>query len=343
MTSAVRQETRVDFRADDGHPIRLTRVNGDMAPTRGPVMLVHGAGVRSNLFRPPTSETVVDALVDDGWDVWLLDWRGSIDLPPNEWTLDAVAAYDHPAAVRKVCELSGSATTTAIVHCQGSTSFMFSLVAGLLPQVTTVVANAVSLHTVVPAWSRVKMTTAVPVLDHFTRYLDPSWGESAPTALSKAVVASVKLTHRECNNAVCRMVSFTYGAGRPALWRHEHLDDATHDWLRREFAAVPMSFFEQMNRCVRSGHVVRVSDIRSLPASSVAQPPQTDARIVLFAPQRNRCFAPASQDRTFAWLEGHRPGFHAIHRFETYGHLDPFLGHSAAHDVFPTLLKELAQ
>jgi hypothetical protein len=34
---------------------------------------------------------------------------------------------------------------------------MMSAVAGLVPQVTTIVANAVSLHPVIPAWSRLKI------------------------------------------------------------------------------------------------------------------------------------------------------------------------------------------
>ena len=36
------------------------------------------------------------------------------------------------------------------------------------------------------------------------------------------------------------MVSFTYGTGWPALWSHANLDDATHDWIRGEFAEVPL-------------------------------------------------------------------------------------------------------
>lgn len=64
--------------------------------------------------------------------------------PPNKWTLDQAAVYDHPVAVRRVLEETGADRLKAIVHCQGSTSFMMAAVAGLLPQVTTIVSNAVS-------------------------------------------------------------------------------------------------------------------------------------------------------------------------------------------------------
>ena len=102
------RERVVDFRADDGLPLRLTNVRGEHEPSRGPVLLVHGAGVRANIFRAPVGTSVVDALVAQGYDVWLEDWRASIDLPPNDWTLDQAARHDHPAAVRTVVAETGA-------------------------------------------------------------------------------------------------------------------------------------------------------------------------------------------------------------------------------------------
>ena len=39
--------------ADDGTVLNLHHVTGERPATRGPVVLVHGAGVRANIFRPP--------------------------------------------------------------------------------------------------------------------------------------------------------------------------------------------------------------------------------------------------------------------------------------------------
>ena len=72
--------------ADDGTVLNLHHVTGERTRGRGPVVLVHGAGVRANIFRPPGTDDVVDMLVDDGWDVWLENWRASIDLAPQPWT-----------------------------------------------------------------------------------------------------------------------------------------------------------------------------------------------------------------------------------------------------------------
>jgi len=60
------------------------------------------AGVRAELFRPPIPRTIVDALLEEGWDVWLLNWRASIDFDPLPWTLCDAAVHDYPIAVRHI-------------------------------------------------------------------------------------------------------------------------------------------------------------------------------------------------------------------------------------------------
>ena len=329
------------FRAGDGLPLTLIRVRGQAEPTRGPVLLVHGAGVRAELFRPPVERTIVDELVDDGWDVWLLNWRASIDLDPVPWTLDDAAAYDHPAAVHHVLEQTGATTMKAIVHCQGSTSFCMSAAAGLVPEVDVIVSNAVSLHPVIPPFARFKIGVLRPALQRATPYLNPAWGDGPTSLFSRVARGAVMATHWECDNPVCRMVSFTYGSGRPALWSHANLNDETHEWIRGEFAEVPMSFFAQMGECVKAGQLVSVSRRPGLLPRYADGAPRTTARFALFAGAQNRCFLPESQQRTYDFLNRHRPGVHSLHVLPGYGHLDVFFGKDAARDVFPLMLAEL--
>lgn len=333
----------VPFSADDGMPLNLVHVRGRQAPHKGPVLLVHGAGVRANIFRPPLQTTFVDALIQAGWDVWLENWRASIDLPPNRWTLEQAALHDHPAAVRKVLAETGAQTLKAVIHCQGSTSFTMAAVAGLLPQVSTIVSNAVSLHPIVKPSAHLKSRFAVPLVAALTPYLDPQWGDDANGLVPKLLQGLVKLTHHECDNNVCRFASFTYGTGFPVLWRHENLDAATHDWIRREFGPVPLSFFQQMGRCLNAGHLVAAHDspLAGLPADYTAQPPRTEARFAFIAGKLNDCFAWQSQQASFDWFARHRPDFHSLQVLEKYGHLDVFLGKQALRDTFPVLLAEL--
>lgn len=335
------RERVVPFEAGDGLCCNLIHVRGPDEPTKGPVILVHGAGVRANIFRAPVHKTVVDALIEDGYDVWLENWRASIDLAPNLWTLDQAALYDHPAAVKTIVRETGSSQIKVIIHCQGSTSFSMSAIAGLVPEVTTIVSNAVSLHPVVSRWARVKLKVAVPLVHAFTPYLNPGWGLEAPTLVAKTITTAVRLTHHECDNTVCRMVSFTYGSGFPALWRHENLNDDTHDWLSHEFAEVPMRFFRQMARWVKHGNLVAQEDLPGLPRDFAEAPPKTDARWAFFAGEQNQCFLPASQVRSFDYFDNIRRDYHSLHLLAGYGHLDVFMGEKASEDVFPIILEEL--
>jgi hypothetical protein len=342
MTAAALTEEVIPFTAGDGTECNLIRVRGRAEPARGPVLLVHGAGVRANIFRAPSGRTLVDELVDRGHDVWLENWRASIDIPHNRWTLDQAAVFDHPRAVARIAEETGADEVRAVIHCQGSTSFMMSAVAGLLPQVTTIVSNAVSLHPVVPRIAKLKLESTIPWSARVMGYLNPQWGiREAPWVLPKALKAWVAVSHHECRNGVCKFASFTYGTGRPTLWRHENLNDATHEWLKGEFADVPLTFFEQILRCIRAGRLVSVEGHSDLPADFTAQPPATDSRFVLLAGERNKCFLPESQRRTFDFLERHAPRRHAFHVFRGYSHLDVFMGRHAARDVFPLIIDQL--
>ena len=335
----------IPFRAGDGRALNLIQVLGRRTPDKGPVLLVHGAGVRANIFRPPVQHSFVDALLDAGHDVWLENWRASIDLPMCHWTLDQAALYDHPAAVDKVLAETGAPSLKAVIHCQGSTSFTMSAVAGLLPQVDVIVSNAVSLHPQVSTLSRLKSRYAVPLVGLMTDHLNPMWGEGrgdgADRWPARSLAALVRLTHHECSNGVCRFASFTYGTGFPVLWRHENLNAATHDWLSDEFAAVPLSFFRQIGRCIAAGRLLRQEPLPGLPADYAAAPPRTQARFSFVAGRRNDCFAWQSQQSSHAWFEQHQPGRHSFHVFDDYGHLDVFLGQHAARDTFPTLLAAL--
>jgi len=334
-------ERVVPFQSGDGFPCNLLNIRGPTPPTRGPVLLVPGAGVRANIFRAPVPITIVDYLVARGYDVWLENWRASIDFPPNAWTLDEAALYDHPQAVKTIVRETGATRVKAIIHCQGSTSFTMSALAGLVPEVDVIVSNAVSLHTVVPKFSSLKLNFALPFISLVTPYLNPHWGVYAPTLPAKFISLMVALVHHECHNPVCKQVSFTYGSGFPALWLHENLSEATHEWVKQEFAEVPVSFFKQMAACVRRGHLVSVSGSPELPADFTAAPPKTAARFALFSGQQNLCFLPESQSRSFDYFNSHQKNFHSLNFINHYSHLDMFMGQNAARDVFPRMAAEL--
>jgi pimeloyl-ACP methyl ester carboxylesterase len=336
-------ETIVPFQAGDGHPLRLVHVREPREPTKGPVLLIHGAGVRANIFRAPVEENLVQRLVREGYDVWLEEWRASIELPFCHWTLDQAALYDHPKAVQTIVEQTGWNRIKAVVHCQGSTSFTMSALAGLVPQVDTIVSNAVSLVPAVPGFAKFKLKWALPVLHRMKDNLDPRWGDRATDVSSWLIRSVALLFHHECRNGVCKMVSFTYGAGCPALWRHENLNAETHEWVRQEFARVPLTFFDQILTCIEAGGLKSVDGYRELPADYLSEPLRTEARWTFLAGGKNQCFLSESQVRAHAFFEQRQPGRHSLNVFPEYSHLDVFMGQSANRDTFPTIIDALAR
>lgn len=341
MDNRVLREEVIPFRAGDGFALNLIHVYGPAQAHKGPVLLIHGSSVRANIFRAPIETNVVEFLVDQGYDVWLESWRASIDFPLTSWYLDDAALYDHPYAVRKVLELTGATSLKALVHCQGSTSFFIGLLAGLMPEVTTVVSNSVSTHPVIPLAARLKLTLATPLVKLMTDHLDAQWSLQATTLPAKALAGICALTHHECNNPVCKMASFMNGVGFPVMWSHSNLNKATHDWLTQEFAHVPLTFYRQMSRSVNAGHLVAMGGHKELPPTVVAEPPRTQTRVGFITGADNLCFLSESQERAHAALSKYRPDYHTLRIIPGYGHLDIFMGKNAAQDVFPIILEEL--
>lgn len=329
--------------AGDGVALTLIHVRGSREPRKRPVLLVHGVAMRAESFRPPGVRSLVDVLLTEGWDVWMLNWRGSTDLDPLPWTLDDVAAHDLPAAVRHIVAETGASNAAIIAHCAGAASASMAVTAGLLPEVDRVVANGVSLHPVIPGFARAKLHLLRPLLGGGQPYVDLAWGDGPASGVPWLARAAVRAFHAECRNPSCNMASFALGAGHPALWRHENLDAATHRWLGGELGKVPLSFYAQMAASDRARQFVSMRAANGLPHRAAAQPPRSDARFVLLTGDRNRAYLPASQQTTQQFLNRHQPGRHALVTIPGYSHADVFVGRRAHVDVFPRIVHALTR
>jgi pimeloyl-ACP methyl ester carboxylesterase len=337
------------FQALDGHwlnfkhlpPVRSV-IDGGV--DRGPVILVHGAGVRANLFCPPTAMTLPAMLAAEGFDVWMLNWRSSIDLRPIEWNLDDAAVLDYPAAVQVIRQFTGHDSLKAVIHCQGSCSFLMALVSGNLGSFTTVVSNSSALHPLVPLRARLKLPLAVETFGRMTDWFNPQYGLHPPRLVPKIMNWMVRTFHHECNNAVCKYASFVYGVGFPTMWRHENLNDETHEWLKGEFAHVPAKLFKQMRRCVAKGRLVSMGSYQQgdLPREFALDEPDSEATFHFITGAENRCFKPRAIEVTKDFLNRFDPAQrHTAQRFAGYGHMDVFIGKNASNDVFPYIVAKL--
>ena len=133
------------FTTDDGVDLRLTHFNGG---PKGPVILAPGFGNSASSFLLDTTEqNFPEHLFEHGYDIWLLDYRASTALPSGatQFTLDEIATYDYPAAVRTVHELTGAGSVQVMGQCVGSATLLMSLALGL-QGVRHAVASQLTLH-----------------------------------------------------------------------------------------------------------------------------------------------------------------------------------------------------
>ncbi len=333
----------VPYTAGDGFELNLHHLRGPREATRGPVLLSPGTSLRAEIFYgQPSGRTLAEVLLDEGYDVWAQNWRGSPDCPPNLYTLDRVARYDHPAAVAAVLGEARTSNLKAIVHCQGSVSFTMAAVVGLVPEVTHVVSSAVSLHVRATRKTRMKQVLMLPLASVLTPYADPQWGIRSPAPPGQGLAAVARLVRRECDNPVCAMASYVYGTGPDVLWRHANVDPDVHAWIGRELGFAPFrGLLRQLVKSTGRKHLVRAEKLPGMPESYVDAPPRTGARFTFVVGAENRMFLPAGQRATFEHFDAHAPGHHAFHELEGMGHLDTLLGRDAAERTFPVMLAGL--
>ncbi len=122
------------------------------------------------------------------------------------------------------------------------------------------------------------------------------------------------------------------------LYRHEQLNEATHDALGEMFGVANMKSFEHLALMVRKGHVVGAdgSD-RYLPHLERMAIP-----ICFIHGSENECYLTEGITRTDrAPLAGKRRRTSTRAMSPGYGHIDCIFGKDAARDVFGQMVEHL--
>ena len=329
-----------------------TPAGGDGAGNGEPVLLIPGSGVRANMFYGhPATVSLAEYLLREGYDVWAENWRASIDFPPNSYTLDSAARFDHPGAVDVVLKETGQKRLGAVVHCQGSVGFLMACAAGYLDgtKLSHVVSSAVSLFVEVKPMTWLKQRVAAPIVGLAAPWMDAQWGLRADTPTGTLFGAVAKRMERPCGNPACQLANFMYGSGWDTLLLHEGPDGspwlhpAVHDWSARELGATPMSFIDQICDASRYGHVVPAQPREAEWPANYLAPPQ---RMLRPAQRPRYTFIAGDQNRMFRW-QGQRTAsefMRDVHECPSqfvglpgFGHLDTIWGRKAPDVVFPVI------
>lgn len=326
------------FVTTDGVRLLLTRYRGG---AKGPVILSHGLGVSSRIFSMDTIETnLLEYLYAHGYDVWLLDYRASIELPASagRFNGDDIARYDYPAAVATVREVTKSATVQFVVHCFGATTFFMAMLEGL-PGVRSVVCSQVATHMVCPPMTRLKSSLYLPQLldrigvDSLTAYTDTDAGWFS-RLYDRVLDAFPEDREEKCNSAVCHRITFMYSL----LYEHDQLNAPTHDALHEMFGLAGIDALEHLAVMVRAGGLrTAKGEDTYLPHLQRLAVPTT-----FIHGEENGCFLPESTEKTVQILR-QRNGRHLYRRhvIPDYGHIDCMFGRRASRDVYPLILEHL--
>jgi cholesterol oxidase len=326
------------FTTEDKVRLRLTRYQGGK---KGPVILAHGLGVSSLAFSTDLIDTnLTEYLFAHGYDVWLLDYRSSIELPyaATPYTADDVAVYDWPAAVKTVIELTGAPSVQAVVHCYGAITFNMAMCAGL-QGVRSAVCSQVGAHLSVIPLNRMKAGIHLDAfigqlgVKSLTMYTDThdNWADQ----LYNAALNAYPYAYEEyCKSPVCHRITFLYAP----LYEHDQLNTATHDNLHELFGVASVANFEHLGVMGRAGHIVsHTGEEVYLPHIDRMKIP-----IAFVHGEENETWLPQSTRDTFDLLvKTNGPDLYSRYLIPHYGHIDCIFGQNAHKDVYPVILKHL--
>ncbi|QDQ29353.1 alpha/beta hydrolase [Chitinimonas arctica] len=339
------------FSTGDGLGLALTRFQ--RGGSDDVVLIIHGLTTSSDMFIMPEHTNLVQYLLDAGYpDVFTLDHRGSNRFPYNllrdAANLDDLALYDHPAAIATLRKLIGPGKRIHVIaHCVGALTFGMSLFAGQVGGIRSAILNSIALTARVPAYSRFKLGVGPFLCDWVlgVEYLNPRWRHQPAWSAGKLLAMGVDLFHHECDSSACHMLSFMWGAGKPALFKHENMAPETHARLGDLFGGINVNYYRHVLKMVKANHdAVKFTAghprYAALPDNYFAQAANMTTPLLLTTGQENGVFAD-SNIICHQRLERIVPGRHQLHVFPSYGHQDIFMGKQVAADIFPRLLQFL--
>ncbi|MFF7234464.1 alpha/beta fold hydrolase [Streptomyces sioyaensis] len=339
----------IPFRTSDGVRLGLTRIDSGDAG-RPAVLLLHGHTASADMFLQPETRNLVDVLLDDGYEPWLLDWRGSRRLPYNEtgqrYTYDDVALYDIPEAVTHVRQRIGERPLFVVAHCIGSLTLSMSLAAGLVPGLAGVVSQGVFLTPKLKDRTSLRMSLAGELLK---KRIDHIPVDFRTVGLRSKYTPLFALASRGagCPDPTCRILHHSAWSTGASLFVHENLSDITHDRLAELLGPAPLWILPHLRRMALARSVVRWHDTdhryRALPANALDRADRIDTPVLLLAGSENGLWLD-SQKLCHEVLARRQPQLNVSYtEIPGYGHLDTFLGRGAALDVFGNILGFLGE
>jgi len=322
----------IDITARDGTALRLYHVPGGK---RGPVLLAPGTSMTGLSFCIDTVRcNLAEYLLQEGFDVWLFDWRTSPTLESHRhpYTLDQVAEFDWPAAISAVRERTGDARVGVFAHCLSSPALVLSLIRGHVPKdhLSSVILSQVAFDFGFPIIGRIKADLHVDVFFPEEQMIHFKPGEITMRRSDLAItgLAAVVPKSYHCDSVSCHRHSAVFGD----LLHHERLNEETHAIVGDLIPDVGTGFLIDVAEKAREMCILTTEDQHHF--DRLALP------ICLISGEKNRTFLPESTERSYNRLVQENGAAHySRHVIPDYGHLDCLIGTEAVEHVYPLLAK----
>jgi cholesterol oxidase len=320
----------------DGTAVRLTRYKFG---TKGPLILAPGYGNAARAFAIDTvPKNWVQYLGEHGYDVWLLDYRASPDLPSSytQFTVDDIAMRDWPAAVDMVRAETGQDEIQAMGHCVGGLS-LFMAIGGGMQGLRSATFSSLAGHPIptpgnqARAYARLATIFKTLGIKGLNTDYDPkAWdGKLIETVMKLAPFRHIY------DNPVARRIYFIYGD----VFDYENINQPTMEQaVPSFFGNGNITFFEHISLMIRASaaRAARGRDAYLANLDNFRFP------INFITGEHNKMFVPKGLQRTYDTLrKANGPQDYTQHVISDYAHLDLWLGTNAERDVWPTALAEL--
>ena len=302
---------------EDGWRLTISRYRARDSLGAPPVVLCPGAGMGSVIFDVSEETSLARYLTSHGHDVWLLDLRGRPSRPRRRanWSFDDYVEFDIPAALRTICEQSGSSQVQWVGFGVGALVQLAALAGPEAGRVRSLLALAA------PVFFRRQQATIGPRLLRWLRLLrlDILARLGAPL-LGRLYPGPLKLLQNRDNvdgDTYRRaLINALAGFSRAELLQYaewlEH-DSFTATVQRRDYRA-------------SMGSIDTPTLFIVGPRDELAPPDMVEATANLLEEVEDRAVVVASR----------------MHGMSTnYGHLDLLLGRAVQRDIFTHILKWL--
>jgi hypothetical protein len=332
-------------------------------------LLLHGAGANSDTFLLPNGG-IVRCLAARGFDVWVLDWRGSrcvldaLERAPLGgslraeralFTLDHVAESDVPRALAAIRAVVGERASLGVLgFCAAGAALSMAVARGKLEDfgVSTLVFVALGLFCETPwdGWIKAEdfILERLLVEAPDCRSVDPH-AERWPACLEEAFGAWPWLPAGATRlDRVFRRLTFMYGEPYARERMSRAVDERA---LLSLFGPLHLGLYLHAGQLVRRGYAARFDRPDIVPRHAESVPPTFEddlfpehfarKRATLITGAENRLWHRDSMDRMHDWLLSNasfrREPLHRKHVLRDYAHLDLFLGEGAETDVYPLI------